>query len=77
MGPAQGFGTSKAECRHHKFTVGISAWKRPHCAKTFLIDNLRVSATVRSLVQRSPTECVLVMECDEVEQKASVPKMSR
>jgi hypothetical protein len=29
---------------------------------------VEVSATGRSLVQRSPTECVWVIECDEVQQ---------
>ena len=38
---------------------------------------VEVSATGRSLVQRSPTECVcvFVIECDQVTQQSSTPTM--
>jgi hypothetical protein len=36
-----------------------------------------VSATGRSLVQRSPTECVCNIECDQMQQQPSTPTVSR
>ena len=48
--------------------MGSISLNRSHCAKNLPSANGRVSATGRSLVQMSPTECVRVMECDEVQQ---------
>ena len=38
---------------------------------------VEVSATGRSLVQRSPTECACVTECEKVQQLTSAPIMRR
>ena len=38
---------------------------------------IEASATGPSLVQRSPTECVCVHVCDQVQQETSTPTVSR
>ena len=38
---------------------------------------VQLSGTGRSLVQRSPTDSMFVMECDQVKQQSSAPTMGR
>ena len=45
--------------------------------KLFIDVVLEVSATGRSLTQRSPTDCGCVTVCDHMKEKPSTPKLVR